>query len=77
MAGESEEESLFRMYLPRKPGAFFKVVIVASMVLMLLIIYGNSDGKFCFCHELNKIISKKRIKNDFLSIKMLTRNVVL
>lgn len=39
---ETAAKNDFNMYLPRRPGPFFKVVIISSVILMLFIIYGNS-----------------------------------
>ena len=38
-------KSDFKLYLPRRPGPFFKTIIITSIVIMLFIIYGNSPGK--------------------------------
>ena len=44
-----EEPESIKMYLPRRPGGFFKGVLIFSIFLMLIIIFNNADGKaLCF-----------------------------
>jgi hypothetical protein len=50
--GDCGKETDLQMYLPRRPGPFFKVVIMISIVIMLFVIYGNSTGAPSFAEHL-------------------------